>query len=131
MYYDDSVMMALFRVDYERAQALLADQGVQAVRVFGNKALVGLAFYQYRQTSIADYNEVGVAIVVDIHEVRRGVLLGAIDDRCRQRRRDPYRGPVRLPHQQVRTGPRLRGNDVTDIDVRDSIAIDVGISFDK
>lgn len=64
MYYDDSVMMALFRVDYERAQALLADQGVQAVRVFGNKALVGLAFYQYRQTSIADYNEVGVAIAV-------------------------------------------------------------------
>lgn len=64
MYYDDSVMMALFRVEYERAQALVADQGLQAVRVFGNKALVGLAFYQYRQTSIADYNEVGVAIAV-------------------------------------------------------------------
>lgn len=64
MYYDDSVMMALFRVDYERAQALVADQGLQAVRVFGNKALVGIAFYQYRQTSIADYNEVGVAIAV-------------------------------------------------------------------
>lgn len=64
MYYDDSVMMALFRVDHERAQAMVADQGLQAVRIAGNKALVGLAFYQYRQTSIADYNEVGVAIAV-------------------------------------------------------------------
>ena len=64
LYYDDSVTMALFRLDHERAQAMVADQGLQAVRVFGNKALVALAFYQYRQTSIADYNEVGVAIAV-------------------------------------------------------------------
>lgn len=62
MYYDDSVMMALFRVDYDKAQALVADQGLQAVRIFGGKALVAMAFYQYRETSIADYNEVGVAI---------------------------------------------------------------------
>ena len=62
MYYDDSIMMALFRVDFDKAQALVADQGLQAIRVFGGKALVGMAFYQYRETSIADYNEVGIAI---------------------------------------------------------------------
>ena len=62
MYYDDSVLMALFRADYDQAQALFADQGLQAVRVYGGKALVGMAFYQYRETSIADYNEAGVAI---------------------------------------------------------------------
>lgn len=62
MYYDDSIMMALFRVDFYKAQALVADQGLQAVRIFGGKALVAMAFYQYRETSIADYNEVGVAI---------------------------------------------------------------------
>ena len=64
MYYDDSVMMALFRVDYDKAQALVADQGLQAVRFFGGKALVGMAFYQYRETSIGDYNEVGTAVTV-------------------------------------------------------------------
>ncbi|MDO8654318.1 MAG: acetoacetate decarboxylase family protein [Undibacterium sp.] len=64
LYYDNSVMMALFRVDYDKAQALVGDQGLQAVRVFGGKALAAIAFYQYRETSIADYNEVGVAIAV-------------------------------------------------------------------
>lgn len=64
MYYDDSVTMALFRVDYDKVQALVAEQGLEAVRIFGGKALVGLAFYEYRETSIGDYNEVGVAVGV-------------------------------------------------------------------
>ena len=63
-YYDNSVLMALFRVDYDKAQAMVADEGLDAVRVSGGKALVGLAFYEYRETSIADYNEVGLAIAV-------------------------------------------------------------------
>ncbi|WP_051460203.1 acetoacetate decarboxylase family protein [Pseudogulbenkiania sp. MAI-1] len=62
LYYDNSVLMAMFRVDYDKAQALVAGQGMQAVRFFGGKALAVVAFYQYRETSIADYNEVGVAI---------------------------------------------------------------------
>ncbi len=62
LYYDNSALMALFRVDYDKAQAMVASQGLQAVRVFGGKALVALACYQYRETSIADYNETGVAI---------------------------------------------------------------------
>lgn len=64
LYYENSVMMALFRVDYDKAQVLVADQGLQAVRFFGGKALVGMAFYQYRDTSIGDYNEVGTAVAV-------------------------------------------------------------------
>ena len=63
-YYDDSVMMTLFRVDYDKVQSLVADTGLQAVRTTGNKALVGLAFYEYRETSIGVYNEVGLAIAV-------------------------------------------------------------------
>jgi hypothetical protein len=35
---------------------------LQAVRFCGGKAMVVVAFYQYRETSIADYHEVGVAI---------------------------------------------------------------------
>ena len=64
LYYDNSVMMALFRVDSNKAQALVAEQGLQVVRTLGGKALAGLAFYQYRDTSIGVYNEVGVAIAV-------------------------------------------------------------------
>lgn len=64
LYYDNSVMMALFRLDYDQAQALVAAQGLQAVRIVGGKALVAIAFYEYRSTSIADYKEVGVAIAV-------------------------------------------------------------------
>lgn len=62
LYYDNSVLMAAFLVDYDAAQALVAGQGLQAVRVLGGKALVIVAFYEYRHTSIADYHEVGVAI---------------------------------------------------------------------
>jgi len=64
LYYDNSVLMAMFRVDYKRAQALVAEQGMQAVRFIGGKALAVVSFYQYRETSISDYNEVGVAIAV-------------------------------------------------------------------
>lgn len=64
LYYDDSNLMALFRVDYDKAQRLVAPQGLQAVRFAGGKALAGVAFYEYRETTIADYREVGVAIAV-------------------------------------------------------------------
>ncbi len=64
LYFDNSIMMALFRVDYDKAQALVADQGMEAVRIIGGKALVVMAFYEYRSTSIANYNEVGIGIAV-------------------------------------------------------------------
>lgn len=60
LYYDNSQMIAFFWIDCDKAQALLSD-GLEVVR-FGRKALAGLAFYSYRQTSIGSYNEVGTAI---------------------------------------------------------------------
>jgi len=60
LYYDSSQMMAFFWADCDKAQSQLSE-GLDVVR-FGGKALVVLAFYQYRKTSIADYNEVGTAI---------------------------------------------------------------------
>ncbi|QDZ29588.1 acetoacetate decarboxylase family protein [Noviherbaspirillum sp. UKPF54] len=64
LYFDDSNLMALFRVDYDKAQAMVAPHGLRAVRFAGGKALAGVAFYEYRETSIADYREAGVAIAV-------------------------------------------------------------------
>ncbi len=64
LYYDDSQWMGLFLVDHKAAQAMVHADGLDAVRVAGGKALVGVAFYEYRETSIGVYNEVGVALAV-------------------------------------------------------------------
>lgn len=60
LYYDSSQVMVFFWVDIKKAQSLIED-GLDVVS-FGNKALAGLSFYEYRETSIGSYNEVGVAI---------------------------------------------------------------------
>lgn len=64
MYFDSSHLMALFRVDYEKARAIVADPALEPLRFAHNTALVGVAFYDYRETAIADYREVGTAIAV-------------------------------------------------------------------
>ncbi len=64
LYYDDSQLLALFLVDYDAAQAQVRDHGMDAVRFVGGKALAGVAFYEYRETTVGVYNEVGVAIAV-------------------------------------------------------------------
>jgi hypothetical protein len=64
LYYDCASMVAMFWVDHAQAQALAAPDGLQAVRFGRGKALLAMAFYQYRHTAIADYNEVGTAIAV-------------------------------------------------------------------
>ena len=60
LYYNSSQMTAFFWVELEKAKPLTQD-GLDVIS-FGGKALVGLSFYEYRETSIGSYNEVGVAI---------------------------------------------------------------------
>lgn len=62
LYYDNSNLIAMFWVDHGVAQALVGPHGLAAIRFAGGKALVALGFYEYRQTAIGPYNEVGVAI---------------------------------------------------------------------
>ena len=62
LYYDNSNMIAMFRVAYDAAQAIVEPQGLRAIRFGGGQALVALGFYEYRHTASASYNEVGVAI---------------------------------------------------------------------
>lgn len=64
LYYDVSQLNALFTVDHARANALLAGTGLQAVRLPGGGTIAGLAFFEYRKTSIGPYNEVGLVIAV-------------------------------------------------------------------
>lgn len=68
LYFDNSQWLFIFRTDVERAKKLLP-QGLKPVTVAG-KALVGLAFYEYRDTSIGSYNEVGTAIACLPDEVK-------------------------------------------------------------
>lgn len=64
LYYDCSVVMALFQVDVDKAAAVVRDPDLTVVPVVGGKTMVGVAFYEYRHTAIAPYNEVGVAVAV-------------------------------------------------------------------
>lgn len=62
LYYDCSNFMAMFFVAHDKAQSLVRADGLEAVRFKNGKALAVVAFYEYRQTAIGPYNEVGVAI---------------------------------------------------------------------
>ena len=66
LYFDDSNFMALFFVDHEAARAMAAVEGFEAVRFGNGRALVGVAFYDYRLTTIGPYGEVGVAIAATV-----------------------------------------------------------------
>lgn len=62
LYFKNANVMAMFEVDLSTANRLVNDQGLAAVPFSKDKALAVLAFYEYRETAISDYNEVGVAI---------------------------------------------------------------------
>ena len=63
LYYDVEALYTYFLVPRARARAVLAGSGYRPVS-FAGRALVGLAFYIYRDTSIGPYNEVGTAVAV-------------------------------------------------------------------
>lgn len=60
LYFDSSQWMCLFWADLAVAKTLVAE-GLEVLS-FGGKALVGVAFYEYRVSAIGAYNEVGVAL---------------------------------------------------------------------
>ena len=62
LYFDNSNMIAVFRVEYNPAQIMVEPHHLTAIRFSGGKALVGVAFYEYRNCSINPYNEVAVVI---------------------------------------------------------------------
>ena len=63
-YYDVTNLIAVFRAHPDGVERLLQGSGLKpALGLFG-KPLVFLSFYEYRETSIGPYNEVGVAIPV-------------------------------------------------------------------
>ncbi len=64
LYFDTRNMVAMFWVEYTAAAALIDDPDLRLVRFRGNKALATVAFFEYRDTTVGVYNEVGVALAV-------------------------------------------------------------------
>ncbi|HSQ63745.1 MAG TPA: acetoacetate decarboxylase family protein [Polyangiaceae bacterium] len=63
LYYDASNVVALFDADRRGAEQLLVGTSLEPAGPRGDKALVGLSFYEYRRTTVGVYNEVGTAIL--------------------------------------------------------------------
>ncbi len=63
-YYDVSAALIFFWTDYQKAAKQLSGTGLQACKFFNGSALCGLAFYEYRDSDIGPYNEVGLATAV-------------------------------------------------------------------
>jgi len=71
LYYDASALYAFFLVDQRRIANVMLDAELDPCMRVGDKAIVGVACYQYRDTSVGVYNEVGLAVAVQ----RRGETL--------------------------------------------------------
>ncbi len=63
LYHEASLVQAYFFVDYEKAAKALIGTGFVAARVPRGLAMVGLAMFDYRKTSIGPYGEAGLAVV--------------------------------------------------------------------
>lgn len=64
MYYDTSAVFAFFLAGQERVERVLAGTGLVPALTVGNRALVALACFEYRDTSVGVYNEVGLSVAV-------------------------------------------------------------------
>ena len=89
-YYDVSNLIAVFKADVQGVETILKDSGMESALTIGGKPLVFMSFYEYRNTSIGSYNEVGVAIPVLRKEMGKGMkppinnfvdLMRAVDKR--------------------------------------------------
>jgi len=60
-YFDFSSVILSYTVDIPDAESLLKNTGLKPAKFFGNKALVMVVFFEYRDTSVGVYNEVALA----------------------------------------------------------------------
>lgn len=71
LYYDNSNVFALFSADPDAAAEKLAGTGLVPALHVGNRPVVAVALYEYREASIDPYNEVGVGLLVTPQSGRR------------------------------------------------------------
>ena len=61
LYYNAAAVFASFLVDASKAQAILPPE-LKALPLWGGRALVTIAFFQYVDSSVGPYNEMGLAV---------------------------------------------------------------------
>ena len=86
LYYDTTAAFALFWCERGRVDAVLEGTQLTPAVTFLGRALVAIACFEYRDTSIGPYNEVGLAIPVRPQGVRSWIpgpldLLRQVDKR--------------------------------------------------
>jgi len=75
-YYDSSTVIAIFWVDKKKVSKLIEGTDYKPTVFFNNKAMVGIVFFEYRDTSIGAYNEVALtSFVYSKHEKKPFFLL--------------------------------------------------------
>lgn len=79
-YRDACMMAAFYRVDAEKAARRLASTAFSPLTIAG-KALAVLCAFEYRDTTIGAYNEVGLALWVKLSGTRPSVLRLMLDPR--------------------------------------------------
>lgn len=62
LYHDVSIAQAMFAASYSGARELLEPLGLRPLRLPGGRALAGMAFYEYRDTTVGAYNEVATVV---------------------------------------------------------------------
>ncbi|MFC1890335.1 acetoacetate decarboxylase family protein [Thermodesulfobacteriota bacterium] len=77
LYYRDDLFLAFFPADLKRVRRFLPAESLRPVSPYPGKALVGVAAFNYIETSIGPYGEVAVAIPV-VHRVPAPSLLPVI-----------------------------------------------------
>ena len=64
LYADGTALLAFFWVDLVRARRVLERSGLEPLRFVSGRALLAIGFYDYRDTTIGPYHEVGSALAV-------------------------------------------------------------------
>jgi len=68
---DTSSLIAIFRANAEGVAKLLEGTGLSSALSLAGKPLVFISFYEYRESTVGAYNEVGIAIPVIPEGVKR------------------------------------------------------------
>lgn len=64
LYHDVSALMTFFVADRQAVEAKLDGTGLRPALTIGSRAIVGIACYEYRRTTVGPYNEVGIGLPV-------------------------------------------------------------------
>lgn len=62
LYFRDDLFLLFYRADYGKVKELMPSDKLHPVSLMGNQALLGVAAFNYRDTTIGPYGEVGIVI---------------------------------------------------------------------